>query len=202
VLAHYTSLGEVLAGLRALLNGCISRDLMSEPDDDPLTPGLSGQSNESKASEDEAGAGSEVPSNDPVDSAMVRLRYADYSEYGPYRVGRVSEWLESGRLTKTVLASWQGGEYGWMPLSMLLETRPPSSVQPAAVQEQLCPRCSGPLAFRSENPERGSGTIVFVLGLLFAPLCVGIPILIWGIVMMCRQKNYWHCRGCGTIFPG
>lgn len=55
--------------------------------DDFLTLGLSGPPNESKASESEASA-SDVPSDEPIDSAMVCIRHGD-SEYGPYRLDQV-----------------------------------------------------------------------------------------------------------------
>jgi hypothetical protein len=65
----------------------------------------------------------------------------------------------------------------------------------------LCPQCNGALRLATEHTERGTGVIVIILGLLLAPLCLGIPILIYGFVMVSRIKQYWHCAGCGRTFP-
>lgn len=66
--------------------------------------------------------------------------------------------------------------------------------------QDRCPQCSGELRFATEHTERGTGTIVILIGLLLAPLCLGIPILVYGLVMVARIKSYWHCRVCGP-FP-
>lgn len=72
---------------------------------------------------------------------------------------------------------------------------------PATRPENSCPQCKGELQFRKEHTERGTGVIVVVLGILLAPLCLGIPILVYGLVMTGRIKTYWHCRVCGRTFP-
>jgi len=64
-----------------------------------------------------------------------------------------------------------------------------------------CPQCKGELRDVQDHTERGTGAIVIVLGVLLAPLCLGIPILIYGLVMVGRVKSYWHCRYCGRTFP-
>jgi len=40
-----------------------------------------------------------------------------------------------------------------------------------------------------------------VVGAVFAPLLIGIPILIYGAVLMGKRREYWHCTSCGTQFP-
>lgn len=54
---------------------------------------------------------------------------------------------------------------------------------------------------RVEKPEQGTGCIILILGLVLAPVLIGIPIVIWGIVLMGKQKRHWHCANCGSIFP-
>ena len=49
--------------------------------------------------------------------------------------------------------------------------------------------------------KRGTGIIVIVLGILLAPVCVGIILIIWGASLTSNRKYYWHCRGCGRTFP-
>lgn len=66
---------------------------------------------------------------------------------------------------------------------------------------QPCGRCGGPLMYQEKSENQGSGCIVAVLGLLFAPVLIGIPILIYGFVMMSKKKKYYHCSQCGTQFP-
>jgi hypothetical protein len=82
---------------------------------------------------------------------------------------------------------------------------------PAVVSEQPsgprieatspCPKCEGERVHVFEKTNQGAGCIVFLLGLLFAPFCVGIAIMVVGLNMMNEGRAYWHCRGCGTTFP-
>jgi hypothetical protein len=64
-----------------------------------------------------------------------------------------------------------------------------------------CPQCKGELRYAQDHPERGTGAIVIILGIILAPVCLGIPILIYGLIMIGRVKAYWHCRSCGRTFP-
>ena len=67
--------------------------------------------------------------------------------------------------------------------------------------EHPCPRCRGALALVTENPERGTGCIVLLVGLLLAPVIVGIPLLIWGAIMYDKKRQSWACTACGQGFP-
>ncbi len=69
------------------------------------------------------------------------------------------------------------------------------------VTQHPCPKCRGALAWVSEKPQGGAGCLLIVLGLLFTPLLIGIPIFIYGIVLMGKRQEYWHCTSCGTQFP-
>jgi uncharacterized protein YbaR (Trm112 family) len=64
-----------------------------------------------------------------------------------------------------------------------------------------CPQCKGELVLITEYPERGTGCIVMVLGLILAPFVIGIGLLIWGLIVYGRTRRHWHCRGCGRTFP-
>ncbi len=48
-----------------------------------------------------------------------------------------------------------------------------------------------------EYPKHGTGCIVALLGLLFAPCLLGIPIIIIGLMMMNERRDRWVCLGCG-----
>lgn len=69
------------------------------------------------------------------------------------------------------------------------------------VTSHPCPRCKAKLAWVTEQPEKGTGCIVALLGALFTPILLGIPVLIYGFHLMGKTKRYWHCTGCGTKFP-
>jgi hypothetical protein len=65
-----------------------------------------------------------------------------------------------------------------------------------------CPRCNGALWYQVESPNSGTGCIIVILGALLSPILIGIPIVIYGFVQMGKKRRYWHCRSCGTTFPG
>ena len=71
--------------------------------------------------------------------------------------------------------------------------------QPANIRP--CPQCSGELVLQGNAPDKGTGIIVIVLGILLAPICVGLILIFWGASLMGNQKYYWHCRGCGRTYP-
>lgn len=72
---------------------------------------------------------------------------------------------------------------------------------PTFPSEHRCPQCSGELRLATEHTERGTGVIVILIGILLAPCLLGIPILVYGLVMVNRIKSYRHCRMCGRTFP-
>jgi len=76
-----------------------------------------------------------------------------------------------------------------------------SRMRPLPLDANQCPQCRGSLREMTEHTERGTGVIVMVLGLLLAPFCLGIPILIYGWMMVRTYKQYQHCAGCGRTFP-
>lgn len=64
-----------------------------------------------------------------------------------------------------------------------------------------CPQCQGSLVYTHSNPNMTAGIVLLILGVLLAPVCIGIPMIIIGAVMMSQQKIAWHCSNCGRIFP-
>jgi uncharacterized protein YbaR (Trm112 family) len=127
---------------------------------------------------------------------------------GPYSCGQVRDQLASGHLQVDDPA-WHEGLANWAPLGSVLrlEDSPPLALvgqtqyTEPAVESYPCPRCRGELRYQMESPSAAAGCIIILLGLLFAPLIIGIPIIIYGIVLMGKEKKYWHCRSCGTMFP-
>lgn len=115
--------------------------------------------------------------------------YRDGEKLGPYNHMDIAAGLASGAFLPTDMV-WRLGLRDWTPLHSL-----------TARAYNPCPQCKGDLIIQSENPQRGTGIIVIVLGALFSPLCVGIPFLIWGLMLISESRSHWHCRGCGRIFP-
>ena len=113
----------------------------------------------------------------------------DGKQLGPYSPEQLRAGLADGRLLPTVQA-WTSGLPDWTNLGSLLKT-----------SRYTCPQCQGVLTRQVETPQRGTGIIVIVLGILLAPFCVGIFLIVWGIVLTGETKSYWHCRGCGRTFP-
>jgi hypothetical protein len=66
---------------------------------------------------------------------------------------------------------------------------------------EACVRCSGALkAAEEKSPNSGTGCIIIILGLVLTPLCIGIPIIIYGIGQM-NEISVWKCVRCGATYP-
>ena len=64
-----------------------------------------------------------------------------------------------------------------------------------------CQQCDGWMYKRTEAASQGMGCIVVILGLCLAVVVIGIPIIIWGLLMMCQRRGLWVCRQCGYQIP-
>lgn len=106
---------------------------------------------------------------------------------GPFTAQQVLEQIKAGEVSLQTSAWAAGAAIGWVPLSRLIHP---------------CPQCGGELWMVVEYPQKSTGIIVIVLGLLFAVVCVGIILLIWGWALTNQRKTTWHCRNCGRTFPG
>jgi uncharacterized protein YbaR (Trm112 family) len=120
---------------------------------------------------------------------MATYIYKDGKQLGPYSNEQLIVGLEQGTFLPTDKA-WKSGLMDWMDLNIVLHT-----------SRYPCPQCKGILSLQVENPQRGTGIIVIVLGILLAPFCVGIFLMIWGLALIGETKSYWHCRGCGRTYP-
>jgi transposase-like protein len=73
---------------------------------------------------------------------------------------------------------------------------------PQEVQQRYtCWRCGGRYTLITQTPHKGSGCVVVALGLIFAPVLIGIILIIYGIQMMGETQSYWQCRSCGLTLP-
>lgn len=61
--------------------------------------------------------------------------------------------------------------------------------------------CGGQYKLIATRPNEGTGCIIMILGLLFAPIIIGIPILIYGFRMKNKTHSYWQCGDCGMTLP-
>lgn len=69
-------------------------------------------------------------------------------------------------------------------------------------QQSPCPQCAGALQRIVEYPEKHTGTILIVLGVVLTPLCgLGLPFVIIGMSMAQAWKARWHCVACGRSYP-
>ena len=117
---------------------------------------------------------------------------------GPYTEDELNEELAIGNVLAADRACPEGAMH-WSTVGSLLGI--PYSFTQAAYQPRLCPQCTGELVLQGDAPDKGTGIIVIVLGILLAPVCVGIILIIWGASLTSNRKYYWHCRGCGRTFP-
>ena len=64
-----------------------------------------------------------------------------------------------------------------------------------------CWHCGGGLRKEREAKHSGSGCLIILVGLLLAPVLIGIPIIIYGLHLGSKAKGFWRCRKCGAEFP-
>lgn len=64
-----------------------------------------------------------------------------------------------------------------------------------------CRYCGGPLKKEKVAVSEGSGCIIAIVGLIFTPLLIGIPVIIYGFHLMSKCERFWRCKQCGEKFP-
>ena len=65
-----------------------------------------------------------------------------------------------------------------------------------------CNRCQGPMISFVDRPNEATGCIIIILGISLTPVCLGIPILIYGLSMMGQATTMWQCSNCGLSLRG
>lgn len=64
-----------------------------------------------------------------------------------------------------------------------------------------CLNCGGALKKGAEKPQEPMGCLLAILGLVLTPVLIGIPVLIYAIVLMGKRVAFWKCQRCGAKFP-
>ncbi len=77
-----------------------------------------------------------------------------------------------------------------------------AALKKAETPPSRCGNCGGtsftPL---TEQPNKGTGCVLLALGVLLAPLCIGIIIIIWAMQMMGETTRWWICDSGGARLP-
>jgi hypothetical protein len=76
------------------------------------------------------------------------------------------------------------------------------SLPPETRQRFTCWRCGGRYTQITSQPNKGSGCIVIALGVILAPVLIGVILIIYGLQMMGETQSHWQCRSCGLTLPG
>lgn len=113
--------------------------------------------------------------------------YRHGAQTGPFTLDEVNTKLATGEADLADQA-WTPGLHQWVKLSV-------------ALNRSRCPQCKGFLWLIVEYPQRSTGIIVVVLGILLAPVCVGLILMIYGWSLAAETKRHWHCTSCGRTFP-
>jgi len=67
--------------------------------------------------------------------------------------------------------------------------------------KECCSHCGAALKAESESQSPGTGCIIAILGAALAPICIGIPIIIYGLHLMGKRRGMWRCTRCEATFP-
>ena len=115
--------------------------------------------------------------------------YKDGQQLGPFTESHVITAIAQGEFLETD-KGWTSGLAGWVDLGSMVKGK-----------WGRCPQCRGQLVLEIERPQRGTGIIITVLGILLAPVCIGFVLIFWGMFLTLETKSQWHCRGCGRFYP-
>ena len=66
---------------------------------------------------------------------------------------------------------------------------------------KCCSNCGGALKKEAKATNSGSGCLIVLVGLLFTPLLLGIPVLLYGLHLMWKREGQWRCIKCHALFP-
>lgn len=64
-----------------------------------------------------------------------------------------------------------------------------------------CWYCGGKIKAGADAKSSGAGCLLVVVGLCFAPVLIGIPVLLYGLHVGSKKEGFWRCRACGAKFP-
>jgi hypothetical protein len=74
----------------------------------------------------------------------------------------------------------------------------PQHAEPAT---PTCVLCKSEKTVEFRHPNRNTGIIMMILGLILTPVIIGLPFLLWGIDMFRFREDWWRCSGCGAATP-
>ncbi len=69
-------------------------------------------------------------------------------------------------------------------------------ITPTIEMRGRCVHCGGQLVKGKKATNEGAGCLILLVGLLLAPVIIGIPIIIVGLVMMLSKETIWKCQHC------
>jgi len=61
----------------------------------------------------------------------------------------------------------------------------------------ICPACGSGMKKGARSTDSGSGCLIMIVGLILAPVLIGIPLLLIGLHYMSKRQGFWRCRNCG-----
>lgn len=64
-----------------------------------------------------------------------------------------------------------------------------------------CWHCGGSFRTVSVVKNQGSGCLLIIIGICFAPFLIGIPVLIYGFYIWGQTDKFLQCTRCGTQAP-
>lgn len=75
------------------------------------------------------------------------------------------------------------------------------SLPPEVQQRYTCWKCGGRYTLITQTPNQGTGCILIVIGIIFAPVLIGLVIIYLGYQQMNETQSQWQCRSCGLTLP-
>jgi ribosomal protein L37AE/L43A len=71
---------------------------------------------------------------------------------------------------------------------------------PADGSMGVCPKCLIKMDQGTGSKNKGLGLVILIIGIVLAPIIVGIPVAVFGLYLMFKSDGYWVCRKCGAKF--
>lgn len=136
----------------------------------------------------------------PQSASPFHYVYIRGQNYGPYTTAQLADMAWKGTI-KPETPWCMAGAATWSTVAAAPGVTFQPRTAPPERHSRPCPRCSGWLVSRQVEQQKGAGCIVLLIGLLLAPILIGIPIFFYGLHLMDAGRNIWWCNTCGVQIP-
>jgi hypothetical protein len=87
--------------------------------------------------------------------------------------------------------------YNPPPMGQLQRQQVIDQIPPLRRGMGFCPACGTAMKKGARSTDSGSGCLILIVGIVFSPLLIGIPLILVGLHYMTKRQGFWSCPYCG-----